>query len=224
MPIVKTVNKIFFKEWSRDMAYILGFFAADGTITKTRRGTSFWSIAITDKKLLYLIRAIIKSDHTIGERKGKESHHKTIYRLQIGSKEMVEDLEKLGFCIQKAKTLGMPDIPEIYFWDFIRGYFDGDGNVWTGIVHKERKKKTRVLQIALTSASSLFLVNLLEALRKNGGVTGSLYSPPDGSFTRIMFNTRDSLKIFKMMYNRETKLFLSRKKKVMNRFVTYTQR
>ena len=56
MPVFKSVNKDFFKTWSPNMAYILGFFAADGYITVNRRGGQFWCIQINDKELLEEIK------------------------------------------------------------------------------------------------------------------------------------------------------------------------
>jgi len=52
VPVYKSVNKDFFKIWTREMAYVLGFFSADGYITINKRGGQFWCIQITDKKLL----------------------------------------------------------------------------------------------------------------------------------------------------------------------------
>ena len=61
----KKVNKDFFKKWSSNMAYVLGFFSADGYITVNRRGGQFWCIQITDKKLLEQIKKAIESEHKI---------------------------------------------------------------------------------------------------------------------------------------------------------------
>src|SRR5690349_12583518 len=93
MPVYKKVNKDFFKEWSSDMAYILGFFAADGYITLNKRGGKFWCIQITDKKLLEEIRLTIGSNHKISIR--RNTGEKSLYRLQIGSIEMCNDLYNL---------------------------------------------------------------------------------------------------------------------------------
>ena len=96
------------------MAYILGFFAADGYITVNKRGGQFWSIQIIDQGLLEQIKKAIGSDHKIGvrERRGNES---TIYRLQIGSIEMCDDLRELGFNERKTKSLATPFVPDKYF-------------------------------------------------------------------------------------------------------------
>jgi intein/homing endonuclease len=219
MPIYKKINKDFFKKWSRDMAYVLGFFAADGNISHNNRGASFLSIEITDKKLLYSIRKAMSSDHTISVR-NRGGLNKDSYRLQIGSKEMVEDLAALGFKSRKAYALSVPDMPKKYRADFIRGYFDGDGNVWTGYVHKERKTALFVIQVLFTSASREFLFSLQSLLHEEGLVGGSLTTHAVKKYSRLSFVGSDSLKIFKIMYNTETPLYLKRKKDVFERFIS----
>ena len=108
MPISRKINRNFFKIWSQDMSYVLGFFAADGYVTVNRRGSCFWNIQITDYQLLNRIRNAIRSNHRIGIRKPK-NHEKTLYRLQIGSKEMCNDLNDLGMRIRKTKSMKLPD-------------------------------------------------------------------------------------------------------------------
>ena len=56
--------------------------------------------------------------------------------------EMFEDLQKNGFTQNKSSTLALPVIPKEYVADFIRGYFDGDGNVYFK-KHKVRKRKRK---------------------------------------------------------------------------------
>ena len=68
MPIHKEVNINFFKQWTKEMAYVLGFFAADGYMTINKRGGQFWCIQITDQQLLNSIRKVIESNHKIGIR------------------------------------------------------------------------------------------------------------------------------------------------------------
>ena len=120
------------------MAYVLGFFAADGYITVNRRGGQFWCISITDEGLVEEIKKTIESEHKISFRKGR-GKNKDQWRMQIGSIEMCNDLRRLGFNERKTKSLAISHVPTKYFSNFVRGYFDGDGNVWIGDMKKDRK-------------------------------------------------------------------------------------
>ena len=65
----RKINKDFFKKWSPEMAYILGFLFADGNILHTKRNTWFWSLQITDKDILFRIKKVIFSSHKISKKK-----------------------------------------------------------------------------------------------------------------------------------------------------------
>lgn len=217
MPIYKKVNKDFFKKWSPKMAYVLGFFAADGYMTLNKRGAYFWSIQIKDKDLLESIRESIQSNHKIGV---KFKSGKVSYRLQIGSREMYTDLQKLGMCQNKTKSLTVPNIPNRYLTHFTRGYFDGDGNVWVGLVHKKRNTPTLVINTVFTSCSGNFLDDLRRRLEKNGVDKGVLRKGR-GNYYRLVYSVRSSLKIYDFMYNTRTKqsLFLLRKKRMFEKYI-----
>jgi intein-encoded DNA endonuclease-like protein len=223
VPIYKKVNKNFFKVWTPSMAYVLGFFAADGYITVNKRGGQFWCIQITDKELLESIRKAIEAEHKISIRLPKKLGENIIYRLQIGSIEMCNYLRRLGFLERKTKNLVIPNVPKEYFSDFVRGYFDGDGNVWSGLVHKERKTKNYVIFIAFTSCSYEFLKNLHNRLNLIGVFGGSIYKSKKREFCRLQFSTSSALKLYDFMYNRRVEdffgLFLNRKKKIFDKYM-----
>lgn len=216
MPILKTFDKNFFKQWSADMAYILGFMYADGNMVKSKRGTHFVAVYTSDRKLLFEIRKKLRSDHKISD---KRSATGVCYRLQIGSFELFEDLGRLGLVVNKTKRMLVPNMPKNYVHDFIRGYFDGDGNIWTGVMHKERKVPSAVLFAALTSCSHEFLASIKTALQSLGIVGGSLFRSRVKNFSRLQFGTADSLKLYEIMYNDDTSLELKRKRKIFEKFV-----
>lgn len=220
MPVFKSVDKDFFKNWSSDMAYVLGFFAADGYMTLNKRGGQFWCIQIRDGDLLEKIKETIKSEHKISIRVRKKPNENNQYRLQIGSVEMCDDLRKLGYYENKTKSLSIPNIPDKYFSDFVRGYFDGDGNVWAGHVNKSRYTPTYVILAVFTSCSSLFLKELQKRLGEHLIQGGSLYKSKKKNFFRLQYSINNSLKLYDFMYNRlgESKLFLQRKKEVFERY------
>ena len=219
MPVFKSVNKTFFKQWSSEMAYVLGFFAADGYITVNKRGGQFWCISITDGSLLNEIKRIIQSEHKISFRKGI-GNERNQYRIQIGSIEMCDDLRKLGFTERKTKVLSVPVMPDKYFRHFVRGYFDGDGHVWSGLVHKDRKTKTITIQSVFTSCSYQFLDALRFGLDRKGIKKGVLRKGK-GNYYRLTYSVLNSLKLYDFMYNSlgTSRLFLKRKKDVFEKYI-----
>jgi len=114
MPATKKVYQNFFKKWNYEMAYVLGFFAADGTMIKNKRGAHFIEFHITDLSLLKQIRYSLGSNHKISKTVKREKEH-TSYRLQIGSKEIFSDLTVLGFTECKSKTIFFQRFPSNFF-------------------------------------------------------------------------------------------------------------
>ena len=220
MPVLKKVNGDFFKKWTPEMAYVLGFFAADGYITINKRGGQFWCIQITDKKLLEKIRKAIKSNHKIGIRYPRKVTEKESYRLQIGSKEMCGDLKKLGFNKRKTLNISIPNMPNKLYPFFVRGYFDGDGNVWVGEIHKDRKKKSVTIRTIFTSCSIGFLEKLKSKLEEFG-ITKGVIGKQNNNYHRLTYSVQGSLKLYNFMYNHDVieTLFLGRKKRVFDKYI-----
>jgi hypothetical protein len=222
VPVYKKVNKDFFKKWTPEMAYVLGFFAADGYITLNKRGANFWCIQITDRALLEAIKRVVQAEHKIGMRLRKKETEKTIYRLQIGSKKMCDDLRELGFTERKTKSLAIPNIPLRYFSDFVRGYFDGDGNVWVGFINTKRPKPLLAIRVMFTSSSYEFLSKLKKRLDKFS-IKGGKVIKGQGNYFRLQYSILSSLKLYDFMYNHKVKnrtnLFLDRKKKVFEKYI-----
>ncbi|MFA6076455.1 MAG: LAGLIDADG family homing endonuclease [Candidatus Paceibacterota bacterium] len=218
----RKINKNFFKKWAREMAYILGFLFADGSISVTNRGGYYFSFHSADQDLLLKIKELMASDHKVSKRSIRSGN---VYRLQIGSKEMIDDLDALKLRETKTKRMEFPDVPKIFLADFIRGYFDGDGNVWMGLMHKERKIKTMSLQVAFTSSSREFLTDLHKTLRGLEIKGGSIFGIKNKNCSRLLFSTKDSLQLSKIMYNDEcSSLFLARKKRVFERYIEQNMR
>ncbi len=216
MPIKREYNKDFFKTWSPEMAFVLGFLFADGNIVLTNRGTHFVSLYTADEALIMSIQKTLASSHKVAARKSETG---VVYRLQIGSKVWFDDLQKLGLTPNKSARMRFPYLPKKYIGDFVRGYFDGDGNVWSGTIHKQRKTSHTTLQLAFTSASHYFLEGLLDLLHQIGVKGGSIRKSKLGEYSRLSFGAADALTIYKIMYNGPHKLYLPRKKQVFEKFV-----
>lgn len=213
MPIKREVDHNFFSEWNSDMSYVLGFFAADGSMIRNNRGAHFIEFHITDRSLLEDIRKLLASNHKITTRV-RNSRWKTGYRLQIGSKKIFQDLIKIGFSQRKSNTLKFPEIPTEYVADYVRGYFDGDGCIYfkKHFVHT-RKKQRWVFQVHFTSGSRSYLSDLKKVLH-TCGLSGGFIQNKERGF-ELVFSHRDGLALYKLMYNNTgaNRIFLARKKK-----------
>lgn len=217
MILKKKINKDFFKKWSYDMSYILGFLFADGNITINQRGAHYFSFYSMDKDILCFVRKSMASTHKISKRNETSGN---VFRLQIGNKEMVEDLCRLGLTKTKARRMKLPNVPQKHLNSFISGFFDGDGNVWVGKVHKERKTSTIVIQTAFTSASVDFLKELHIKLKTLGVCRGFIYKIKDKECYRLILSVKDTLQLSKIMYNSKYHSFcLKRKKRVFDSYI-----
>lgn len=199
------------------MAYVLGFFVADGSMIKNKRGAHFIEFEIIDGILLNKIRSLLGSNHKITTRK-RNIKWSNSYRLQIGSKEMFSDLLKIGVLPAKSKIIDLPLVPDKYFSHFVRGYFDGDGTVWAGLMHKnDRKKSTYVLLSGFISGSEKFINSFRHKLKIIGGLKGGSLQYHDRAY-RLHYSGNDSIKLYKFMYRKNSGLHLQRKKLVFDRF------
>jgi LAGLIDADG-like domain len=161
----------FFKEWSPEMAYVLGFILTDGCINHNSV-----SIAQKDKQILERINTVMKSNYPIKQRKNGNS---TINLLVISRKEVVEDLAKFGILNNKSLTVDFPEVPLKYLSHFIRGVIDGDG--WV---------QDRGYVMNVTSGSLAFAFHLHETLNYcgfNGRIT------KHGKFYRVWVSGKDDI-------------------------------
>lgn len=193
------------------MAYVLGFFAADGYMIRNKRGGHFVDFYNNELEVLEKIQKAIGSGHKISKRL-ERGNQQASYRIQIGNKIWFQDLTTLGFIQGKSKVLKMPVVPKKYLSHFTRGYFDGDGNIWTGLIHKnDRPRPLQVLSLMFTCGSEKFI----EELRRQLGVIAKLKG---GSLAyqsrayRLSYSTHDALQLYRFMYKNAKDLFLSRKK------------
>ena len=210
MPIHKTLNQNFFKKWSPEMAYVLGFFAADGNMIKNKRGAHFIEFQITDRDILEQIKALLGSNHKISMR-DRDAKWKRSYRLQLGSKEIFSDLIKLGMVPSKSNILKFPKVPSLYLPHFVRGYFDGDGHVSICTYQKsDRKNPTTMIFTGFTSGSYKFLNKLKYLLKNSASIKGGALSFNGGH--RLNYSVHDSFQLYKFMYESQDSLFLERKK------------
>lgn len=214
---VKSVNEDFFRLWSPNMAYVLGFFAADGCLTKNaKRLNCYIEFVSTDIDVLEKIKSAMSAGQKITKkvRSKKSPGVKQGYRLQIGSKKIFNDLSLFGFTPTKSNIITLPDIPDNYFADYLRGYFDGDGCLSFGNYRRSnRPSNAKVIAIRFTSGSKVYLEQIrskvIQTLNLNNGY---LYEKQISGF-ELVFSTLDTLKILRYIYKCKNCIYMNRKYK-----------
>ena len=222
----KGINEKYFKHWSSNMAYILGFIYADGALidaaTSTR--TQYLAITNTDIDILKDIRTSLACQNPIHSRKAgyrtfkNGSYYcKEIFILRIGNREVFRDLLEIGLVPKKSLRIFIPKkLPDEYFRHFLRGYFDGDGCV---NIRTNKSGVPKNIQIIFTSGCRDFLEEInqrLFKLRKTEPRRIYLNS----SAYRLGYNQRESLNILSYIYqNLNSNLYLNRKFRIYQSFI-----
>lgn len=132
---------------------------------------------------------------------------------------MFEDLLKLGMTPRKSKIIKLLKMQGKYFKHFLRGYFDGDGHVSSFTYQKKgRKNSSTIISSGFTSGSGNILKEIKKELAESAGISGGTLCYYSQAY-RLSLSIHDSFKLYEFMYNNlENTLFLSRKKKVFEKY------
>lgn len=144
---------------SMDKAYWLGVMYSDGCVYEYSNGRYIISLEMIDKEHIEKFKNALNSDHKVCAiyHKGYENA-KLSYSIHICDNKIANDLINLGCIPKKSLYLSkIPDIPQEFIYDFIRGVVDGDGC----ISYKTTKDSYSFM---LTGASPLFLKNIMKLL------------------------------------------------------------
>ncbi|MFH1968122.1 MAG: LAGLIDADG family homing endonuclease [bacterium] len=207
------------------MAYVLGFVVADGCVMKRKDRIESYVFNITskDKIILQKIKQVLSSNHQIGI---KYNSFKMPYSyISICNREICKDLIALGIYPRKTYNLKPIDVPEKYFFDYIRGFFDGDGSVYI-----QKVNGTLQIKSSFVGASLPFIKDFNKRLCGALGVKEkSIHEQIDKKGIRITkydihFYIDDSEKLAKFMYGDNPKLYLERKKDVFEKWKTIKRR
>ena len=210
-------NSNFFKYWSNDMAYILGFIVADGCLVEHKNGYNTLNITNKNSEILKNILAVMDSGHKISIKHRGGTPNLAYFQIQIRDKNIYSDLLKLGLTPRKSKTIRMPDVPSEFIGSFMRGCIDGDGSV--SVWQDPRWGRAWQIRTVFCSGSLDFLKDMQKRLCDEIGVTrGSIqYSARE---YRLCYSIADSVKLYNEIYQNieYSSLYFKYKKDKFERF------
>lgn len=194
------------------MAYVLGFWFADGYMRKDKS----YRIVFTsgDRGILIQIRNALRSSHPLRKRKEKKGGSYT-WTLSLCSKHLYEQLIGRGGLRRKSRNMRLPYIPATYIPDFVRGYFDGDGSVfYVDYISTKNHKPRRELRSNFTSGSRQFLESLMNVLYKKLALSiKNLGSYNRGGSLKLGYGTKDTKRLLNFIYYQGFPVGLQRKAK-----------
>ncbi len=192
--------------WSAKLAYAIGLLATDGCLSPP---FSLIDLTSADREQLDNFRICIGVDFNITKKKG--SNGKEYLRVQFKNVVFYDFLLSIGLTPRKSKTIGPLKIPPAYFWDFLRGVYDGDG--CSHAYWDPRWRSSFMFYTIFASASKSFVDWLRSEIRKRTGVSGHVTS---GSANRVLYQLKyakkDSLVVLRKMYYSKSVVCLSRKR------------
>lgn len=195
-------NENFFKEWSDEMAYVLGLIYTDGNL-HIRKDNSGYELGILsfgqkEKELVEKFLHLMDCNATIRYRERKEFENTTsggLYSFSIGNNDIANDLIRLGITPNKSLDMKFPYIPREYLRHFIRGFFDGDGSVY---LEYGKSIRVKLLSGSRDFVQSLNTVLLIEGL-SDRKISGGTQRTPNAFFIRYNTN-QDVFQFYKYIY------------------------
>lgn len=206
-------SNFFSKVNSPIVAYWLGFLYADGCISN---GSLEIMVKGNDKNHLEKFQKDLGAiNHKLSKRtKINQSTKKEyiMYNFSIRDSKLINDLKKLGCIERKSLILTFPteeQVPQLYIYDFIRGYFDGDGTI-----SFDRRNKVPQCRFGFVGTKE-FLTKLKDILK----LTNTLqHFSNNQSYNFIVSGNKKSLEFFKQIYNNPNR-FLQRKYDLYQEFI-----
>ncbi|MDP2947516.1 MAG: hypothetical protein Q8N88_05365 [Nanoarchaeota archaeon] len=131
--------------------------------------------------------------------------------MQFKNRIFYDFLLSIGLTRKKSLTIGKLCIPEKYFFDFLRGCFDGDGCFYS--YWDPRWRSSFMFYTEFCSASLKFIKWLQVKISKLADINGHLTTAgKNHRMWQLKYAKRESLVLLRKMYYSNKNIFLSRKK------------
>lgn len=193
-------------KWGKNFSYVIGLIVTDGNLSKDGRHIIFTS---KDLELINNFQKGLKINFDI-KKKNSGSNPKKIYNyIQISDVNFYRFLLKIGLMPFKSKILHKILVPKKYFFDFLRGCFDGDGSFYS--YWDKRWRSSYMFYTSFASASYKHVLWLQKEIGDLLKIFGHITKAKNSSCYQLRYAKTESLVLFKKMYKDKCGLCLKRK-------------
>jgi hypothetical protein len=196
-------------KWSANFAYAIGLIATDGCLSKNSRHILFVSM---DKEQIDNYMKALGIKNRIGRTMSGYSHKKA-YRVQFSDVLFYKFLLEIGLAPAKSLTIKQVAVPKKYFFDFVRGCFDGDGCSYS--YWDPRWKSSFMFYLSFASGSVAFVAWLQSMIAKLSNLYGhvSVHRKKGGknNYYQLKYSKYEAMKLVRLMYKNKNSIKLMRK-------------
>lgn len=200
----KPKNKVKIK-WSANFAYAIGLLTTDGCLSKDGRHIDLTS---KDREQLQNFLLCLKSNNKISMK--HSSLGKKYLRVQLGDVNFYKFLLTIGLMIRKTKIIREIKIPDKYFFDFLRGHFDGDGTFYS--YWDPRWHSSFMFYTVFNSASKIHINWLQNKIYELIAINGHITKSVNSSVYQLKYAKAESLKLIPKLYYNKNIIYLRRKR------------
>jgi len=194
-------------EWSSGLAYAVGLLASDGCLSCDGRHIDLTSIDIDQ---LGNFNKALGIKLNIGLKDKNSKNLNKAYRVQISSVLFCDFLKTIGLTKKKSLTIKKIDLPDIYFFDFLRGLFDGDGYSYS--YWDKRWKSSYMFYIGFCSASIIFVDWLRKKIFDLVKIEGHITKAKRKNYCyQLKYSKYEAVKLVRFMYKNGKVIKLNRK-------------
>ena len=206
------INHDYFKKQSEDVGYWIGILGSDGSVNRNKNEI-YIELQRQDRELLEKLNSAIENQRPVRDYETARGYENS--KIYFYSAEIKKDLKEFKIIPNKTydKSYGFPfKLNKEYYKDYLRGLFDGDGCIKYG----------NSLTWQVDSCSLEIILELQKFLKENDIETQYTICPKQNiDIYRLYCYGKDKIeKIYNLMYNTNSTLFLKRKKDKIKKFLS----
>lgn len=191
-------------EWTPELAYAIGLITTDGNLSKDGRHIELTS---KDREQLKNFQKCLGIKVKIGHKTSGYTGRRCT-RIQFGDVNFYRFLMSIGLMPAKTKIMNGLEIPDKYFFDFLRGHFDGDGTFYS--YFDPRWRSSYMFYTIFLSASKNHILWLRKTIYSLSKIKGHLNN--HRGVYQLKYAKTESLIIIAKMYYNSNVICLRRKK------------
>lgn len=194
-------------EWSSNFAYAVGLIVSDGNLSPDGRHINFTS---KEKELTELYQSALAIKASVTMKRRGDGEEKKYFAVQFSDVLFYNFLLSIGLTPRKSKTIKRILVPQEFFFDFLRGIFDGDGSTYS--YYDKRWKSSFMFYTIFASASCNFIFWLQTQIANELGIFGHVTKSRNRTVLQLKYAKRESLILLRRMYKNKKLNSLSRKR------------